>query len=129
MKGETQKICPALLAFEKNTIIPMLRWRFERAEFRLNPSDLLGPATVDPIPVIERIDVLELPFDGAFLYPERLRPEQLQQLERRRRERIPGRMEFAINLIAYVDATIGKCPLCSHEEDEEASDEEEASND
>jgi hypothetical protein len=107
----------------------MVRWGFERSGFRLKLSDLLGATTVDPIPVLERIDVPELLFDDAFLYPDRPRPEQLQQLERRRGQRIPEPMQFAINLIAYIDATAGKCPLCAHEKDEETSDEEETSND
>jgi hypothetical protein len=77
--------------------------------------------TVDPTLVLERSDVLELPFDDAFLYQERLRPERLQQSERRRRQLIPGPTEFTINLVIYVEATIGKCPLCGREEDEEES--------
>jgi hypothetical protein len=89
----------------------------------LNPKDLLGAVTIDPTPVLERIDVPDLPFDDAFLYPEQLRPEQLQ------RQRIPGPTEFAVNLIAYVDAAIEKSPLDDHERDEETSDEEEESND
>jgi hypothetical protein len=60
----------------------MVRWSFERAGFRLNPSDLLGAVTVDLTPVLEHIDVPGLPFDHAFRYPERLRPEQLQRSER-----------------------------------------------
>jgi hypothetical protein len=35
----------------------------------------------------------------------------------------PG--NFTINLIVYVNASIGKCPLCGHEEHEKASDEKE----
>jgi hypothetical protein len=67
--------------------------------------------------------------DDAFLYPERLRPEQLQQSERRQRQRITGSTEFAINVITSIDATIENCPLCGHEEDEETSDDDEESND
>jgi hypothetical protein len=40
-----------------------------------------------------------------------------------------GPTEFAINLIAYIDATIGKYPLYGDEEPEETSDEKEESND
>jgi hypothetical protein len=75
MKGKTRKIHRALLAFYKSTIIPMLRWSFERAGFRLNSDNLLSPLTVDPTPVIDRLDVLELSFDGAFVYPDQLDPE------------------------------------------------------
>jgi hypothetical protein len=31
--------------------------------------------------------------------------------------------------MAYIDATIGTCPLCGHEEDAQSSDEEEESTD
>jgi hypothetical protein len=129
MKGETSNFYYALLPFYNNIIIPMVRGSFERAGFRLNSSDFRGAVTVDPTPGLERIAVPELPFDDVFRYPERSRPEQLQQSELRRRQRLSRPTEFAINLIAYVDATIGKCLLCGHEEYEDTSHEEEASND
>jgi hypothetical protein len=50
-------------------------------------------------------------------------------MAQRRRQRIPGPARFAINLMAYVDATVGKCPLCGHEEGEQSSDEEKESTD
>jgi hypothetical protein len=84
MKGETRKIYHALLSSYKSTIIPMIRWSFERAGFRLNSGDLLGTVTVNPTSVLEGTDFRELPFDDVFLYRELLRPEQLQQSERRR---------------------------------------------
>jgi hypothetical protein len=34
-----------------------------------------------------------------------------------------------MNLIAYVDARIGRRPLCGHEEDEKTSDDKKESND
>jgi hypothetical protein len=64
----------------------MIHWIFKRAGFRLNPTDLLSALTVDPTPVLERTDVSELYFDDAFLYPERLRSEQSQQSNGRRRQ-------------------------------------------
>jgi hypothetical protein len=90
---------------------------------------LKEPVIVDPTPVLELVDVPEFLFGDAFLYTERLRPEELHQSERRRRQRIPGPTEFAISLIAYVNATSGKCPLCDYEEDEKTSDEEEEGKD
>jgi hypothetical protein len=75
----------ALIVFYQSTVIPMVRWSFERAWFCLNSSDLLGAVTIDPIHVPERIDVAEFPFEDALLYPEWLRPEQLQESEPRRR--------------------------------------------
>jgi hypothetical protein len=74
MKGETRKIYRVLLAFYKSTIIPMVRWSFERAGFRLNSGNLLSPLTVDPAPVLDRLDMPELPFDDAFVYPDQLDP-------------------------------------------------------
>jgi hypothetical protein len=77
MEGETQKIDRALLTFDKTTTIPMVRWNFERAGFRLNPSDLMGAMIVDPTRVLERSDVAELPFDDSFIYLKRLHPNLL----------------------------------------------------
>jgi hypothetical protein len=107
----------------------MVRWSFERAGFRLNSDNLLNPLTVDPIQVLDRLDVFELPFDDAFVYPDQLDPQRLQLTMQRRRQRIPGPAQFTINLMAYVDATVGKCPLCCHEEGEQSSDDEEESTD
>jgi hypothetical protein len=129
MKGETRKIYRTLLAFYKSTIIPMVQWSFERADFRLNFDNILSPLTVDPTPVLNRLDVPELPFDDAFVYPDQLDPQRLQLTAQRRRQRIPGPAQFAINLMAYVNATVGKCPLSGHEEGEQSSDEEEESTD
>jgi hypothetical protein len=47
----------------------------------------------------------------------------------RRQQQITGPAQFAINLMVYVDAIIGKCPLCGHEEGDQSSDEEEESTD
>jgi hypothetical protein len=126
MKGKTRKIYRVLLAFYKSTIIPMVRWSFERAGFRLNSDNLLSHLTVDPTPVLDRLDVPELPFDNAFVYSDQLDPQRLQLTAQRRRRLIPGPAQFAINLMGCVDATVGKCPLCGHEEGEQFSDEEES---
>jgi hypothetical protein len=48
MKGETLKIYRAILVFYQATIIPMVRWSFVRAGFRLNPKNLLEPFTLTP---------------------------------------------------------------------------------
>jgi hypothetical protein len=128
-KGETQKIYRAFLALFKSTIIPMVRRSFARVGFPLNSDILLSPLTVVPTPVLNRLDVPELPFDDAFVYPGQLDPQRLQPTAQRRRQRIPGPAQFAINLMAYVDATVRKCPLCSHEEGDQSSAEEEESTD
>jgi hypothetical protein len=75
MKRENRKIYRALLAFYKSTIIPMARWSFKRAGFRLNSDNLLSPLTVDPTPVLDQLDMPELPFDDAFIYPDQLDPQ------------------------------------------------------
>jgi hypothetical protein len=75
MKGETRKFYRALSVFYKSTIIPMVRWNCEGSGFRLHPDNLLGPLTVDATPVLERLDVPELPFDDALIYPGRLDPQ------------------------------------------------------
>jgi hypothetical protein len=86
IKGETRKIYRALREFYKSTVIPMVRWSFERADFRLNSDNLLRPLTVDPTPVLERPDVPELPLNDAFVYPEQSDPYRLQQARQRRRQ-------------------------------------------
>jgi hypothetical protein len=118
MKGETRKICRALLAFYKSMIIPMVRWSFERAGFCLNSDSLLSSLTVDPTRVLDRLDAPELPFDDAFVPPDQLDPQRLQLTAQPRRQRIPGPAQFAINLMASVDATVGRCPLCGHDKGE-----------
>jgi hypothetical protein len=107
----------------------MVRWSFERAGFRLNSDILLSPLTVNPTPVLDRLDVPELLFDDAFVYPDQLDPQRLQLTAQRRRQRIPRLAQCAINLMAYVDAAVGKYPLYGHEESEQSSDEEEESSD
>jgi hypothetical protein len=92
----------------------------------LNSDNLLSHLTVDPTPVLDRLDVPELSFDEAFVYPDQLDPQRLPLMAQRRRQRIPGPVQFAINLMAYIDATVGKCPLCSYEEGEQSSDDDES---
>jgi hypothetical protein len=74
---------------------------------------------VDPKPVFGRLGIFELPFDRPFICPEQLDPRPLQLSQQPREQCIPGPAHFAIGLIAYIDTTTGKCPLCGHEEDEE----------
>jgi hypothetical protein len=68
--------------------------------------------------VFGRLEIPELSFDEAFIYPEQLDPRKLQRSQQPHRQHILGLTEFAINLIAHVEATTGKCPLRSYEEDE-----------
>jgi hypothetical protein len=57
MKGETRKIYPALLAFYKATIIPMVRWSFERAGFLLDIENIRNPVQIVPSRVLVRISI------------------------------------------------------------------------
>jgi hypothetical protein len=100
MHGEIRKIYRARLVFYKSMVILIVRWSFERAGFRLNSDNLLNPLTTDPTPVLERLDVSELPFDDVFVYPDQLDPQRLQLTAQRRQQRIPGPAQFAINLMS-----------------------------
>jgi hypothetical protein len=62
--------------------------------------------------------VSEFLFDDAFIYPDQLDPQRLQLTTQGRWQRIPRPAPFTINLIPYIDATVGKYPLCDHEEGE-----------
>jgi hypothetical protein len=42
-----------LLAFYKATIVPMVKWSFLRAGFRLNPDNLMDPVTVIPSQILK----------------------------------------------------------------------------
>jgi hypothetical protein len=66
LKGATLKIYRTLLVFDKVAIIPMVRWSFLRAGFRLNPDNLLDPLTVIPSQVLNRIATLEMTLADYF---------------------------------------------------------------
>jgi hypothetical protein len=123
MKGEMLKIYRAILAFYKATIIPMVRWSFVRAGFRLNPENLYAPLTMTPADVLARIAKPEVGLeDDIFGAP----PEVLLPAARagHRRAPIPRPTEFAVNMKAYVDKVAGTCPLCGRTEIEEEEEEE-----
>jgi hypothetical protein len=125
IKGETLKIYRAILAFYKATIIPMARWSFIQAGFRLNPKNLLAPLTVAPADVLARIALPEIGFeDYVFGAP----PEVPLPAGRARYPRapIPRPTEFAVNLKVYVDKVAGTCPLCGHTEIEKEDEQEES---
>jgi hypothetical protein len=68
LKGETLKICRAILADDKARIIPMVRWSFLRAGFRLNPKHFLVPLTITRTEILEQIVVPELYLE-EFVFP------------------------------------------------------------
>jgi hypothetical protein len=123
LRGETLKIYRALAAFYKATIIPMVRWSFCRAGFSLNPENLLAPVRVRPDEVLGRIALPEITLEELTS----LEPNGTAASARppvRRRARIPGPVEFAVNLKAYVDKVGGVCPLCGHKDQVEATEDE-----
>jgi hypothetical protein len=69
LKGETLKINRAILALHKATIIPMVRWSFISAGFRLSTQNLLAPVTVTPADVLARIAVPEVTFEEDVFAP------------------------------------------------------------
>jgi hypothetical protein len=48
IKGEALKIYGAIGAFHKATVVQMVKWSFSRAEFRLDPTDLVAHSTMNP---------------------------------------------------------------------------------
>jgi hypothetical protein len=125
MKGETLKMYRAIAAFYKATIIPMVRWSFIRAGLFLKLDDLFGPLTVNPAAVIDRIALPEIAIEH-FVAPETTRSPLSTDRSVRRRDQIPGPIEFAVSLRAYIDNVSGTCPLCGHSEEEESSDDAES---
>jgi hypothetical protein len=67
-------------------------------------------------------------FDDVFVEPERLHHCHVQETQSDERAPSPKPTEFAISLMVYVDATIWKCPLLGHEDDDGSSNEDENSN-
>jgi hypothetical protein len=128
MNGETSKTYRALLAFYKATIIPMVRWSFRRAGFNLNPIQLLGPLTVNPAKVLERITVPEMALQELVSLDPSVAPASSDK-SIHRRARIPAPLEFAVSLKAYVDKVSGTCPFCGHPgQAESTGDEQRAKN-
>jgi hypothetical protein len=125
MKGEGRKIYRALISFYKSTIIPMIRWGFVRAGFFLKPENLLGPVGVNGTRVLERIEVLELPVDEAFMYPEIIDLPTRPEISTCRQAPVPGPTSFAVSRAACTEKVTGTCPLCGHDDDAGVSDDEE----
>jgi hypothetical protein len=106
MKGETRKIYRALLSFYKSTIVPMIRWSFVHAGFFLTPDNCLGPVGVNGTRSLERIEVPELPVDGAFMYPGTIDLPTRPGIPTHRGAPVPGPTSFAVSLAAYIEKVI-----------------------
>jgi hypothetical protein len=75
MKEETKKMHHTLLAFYKATMIPMIRWSFERAGFLLDLSDIPNPVQIDPSRVLAQIAVSDVELDDSVIDPDQMRKE------------------------------------------------------
>jgi hypothetical protein len=118
MKGETKKMYRSLLAFYKATIIPMVRWSFERGGFLLDLDDIRNPVQIDPSRVLARIALPDSEFDESFISPAEMRKDAEGMNAARKRSPAPKPSDFAISLAAYIQAAVGTCPFCGHEEEE-----------
>jgi hypothetical protein len=126
MKEETKKMYRALPAFYKATIVPMIRWSFERGRFLLDLDDIRNLVQIDPSRVLARIALPDSEFDESFIYPAEMRKDAERMNAARKRAPTPKPSDFAISVAAYIQAAAGTCPLCGHEEEEELSNEEES---
>jgi hypothetical protein len=122
MKGETLKIFRAVMAFDKATIIRMVRWNFISAGLGLNPENLFVPMSISRMKVLERIAHPDVPIE-EFLGSEANRAPGDATGASRRRWAIPGPSTFAISLHAYVEKVAGTCPRCSHSEEKHSFEE------
>jgi hypothetical protein len=106
----------------------MVRWSFRRAGFNLNPSQLLGPLTVNPDEVLVRITVPEMALQELISFDPSAAATSLER-SIHRRARIPAPLEFAISLKTYLDKLSGACPLCGHAGHAEPTGDEEKAKD
>jgi hypothetical protein len=125
MKRETLKIYRVILAFYKAIIIPMMRWSFVGAGFRLNPKNLLAPLTVTPADMLARIVMPEIGLED-YVFGALSEVPLPAGPAGPRRAPIPRPTEFAFNLKSSVDKVAGTCPLCGHTEIEEEEEEKES---
>jgi hypothetical protein len=99
------------------------------AGFFLKQENLLSPVGVDGTRILERIEVPELQIDEALMHPERIDLPKRPGTPTRRRVPVPGPTVFAISIAADVEKVTGTCPLCRHDADSEANDDEEEESD
>jgi hypothetical protein len=125
MKRETKKMYHTVLAFYKTTIIPMIRWSFEWAEFLIDRGDIRNPVQIEPSRVLTRIAVPDVELDDPFIYPDQMRKEFEGMNTVRKYAPTPKSSDFAISLAAYIQAPSRTYLLCGREEEEEVSNEEE----
>jgi hypothetical protein len=85
-------------------------WSFDRPGFRLNPHDLLGPLTVNPTEVLNKIGVPEMSLE-QLVSGETDEDSESQERPTCQIVRIARPMEFAVSLKAYLDKLVGICPF------------------
>jgi hypothetical protein len=73
MKEETKKMHHTLLAFCKATMIPMIRWSFERAGFLLDLTDIRNPVQIEPSRVLAQIALPDVELDDSVIDPDQMR--------------------------------------------------------
>jgi hypothetical protein len=104
----------------------MVRWSFERAGFLLNLNNIRNPVQIVPSRVLDRISVPDFEINESFIYLDYMRKEAEVKDAASQRTPIPKPSEFAISFAAYTQAITGICPLCGHEEEDQATNEEES---
>jgi hypothetical protein len=74
-KGEIRKMYHALLVFYQATLIPMVRWSFERAGFLLDFENIRTPVQIVLGRILDQIDVPDFEIDESFIFPDHMRKE------------------------------------------------------
>jgi hypothetical protein len=66
MKTEAEKVFTVLLAFYSATILPMIRWTFERALVLRQSDQILGPMNINSRKLLERLEVPQITVADSF---------------------------------------------------------------
>jgi hypothetical protein len=125
MKEETKKIHHILFAFYKATMIPMIRWSFERAGFLLDLSGIRNPVQIDPNRALAQIAVPDVERDDSVIDPDQMRKTVDDMNAARKCVPTPKPSDFPISFTVSIQVTSGTCHLCGYEKEEEVSNEEE----
>jgi hypothetical protein len=126
IQGETRKMYRDLLAFDKATIILMVRWSFERVGFLLDLENIRNTVQIVPSRVLDRIGLPDSEIDDSFTYPGHMRKDAEAMDAARKCTPTPKPSEFAISLAAYIQTKTVTCPLCGYEEEDQVSNEKES---
>jgi hypothetical protein len=97
-EGREKKMYHALLTFYKTTIVPAVRWSFERAGNLLDLDDIRNPVQLDTDRVLARIAVPCFELDGSFIYPDQMGKGAEGKNAARKLVRVPKSSELDIRL-------------------------------